>query len=250
MERTATFTWFGPFELAGKPGTAPERRLAAISNFHVARKGIYVVVGSRRRSLMRQDRILYIGRTWRSFAEALGEQLTDKRDDVGRLRVIEREGAISAIWLVVLTSAPTATTLLDVERDATGRELAVPMPQEVIDYENLLVHLALPYEGHMPKDLRSHLNWQEAAFQCPQTNVTVVNRFDMESWRRNVHVRWRPSMIPDVIDCHCGGDGRSSRTQLIWTGTRAIRMQRRECGPGGLLRAQPSRPHSGPDPSL
>jgi len=250
MERTATFTWYGPFELAGRPGDAPERRLAGISAFTAARKGIYVVVGARKRTLMRQDRILYIGRTWRSFTEALGEQLTDRREDVGRLRAAEQGGTISAIWLVVLTSAPTSTALLDVERDATGRELAVPMPQEVIDYENLLIHLALPYEGHMPASLRNHLNWQEAVFSCPQSDTTVVNRFDMDSWRRNVHLRWRPSMIPDVIDCHCAMDGKSSKTQLIWTGTRGIRMQRRECGPGGLLRAQPSQPRPGPSPSL
>jgi hypothetical protein len=57
-------------------------------------------------------------------------------------------------------------------------------------------------------------------------------------------------MIPDVIDCQCGLDGQSSRTQLIWTGTRGVRMQRRECGPGGLLRAKPSQPWVGPRPSL
>lgn len=250
MERTATFTWYGPFELAGKPSDPPEKRLSAITAFTAARRGIYVVVGSRKRTLMRQDRILYIGRTWRSFAEALAEQLYDKRPDVGRLRPVERDGSISAIWLVALTSQPTSSALLPVERDATGHELAVPMPQEVIDYENLLVHLALPYEGHMPANLRSHLNWQEAVFACPASNTTVVNRFDMASWRRNVHLRWRPSMVPDVIDCQCEMDGKNSKAQLIWTGTRGIRMQRRECGRGGLLKAQPSKPHLGPSPTL
>jgi len=56
-------------------------------------------------------------------------------------------------------------------------------------------------------------------------------------------------MIPDIIDCHVDPDG-SSLTQLIWTGTRGVTMQRRECRPGRLQGAPRSQPRRTPLPTL
>jgi hypothetical protein len=78
--------------------------------------------------------------------------------------------------------------------------------------------------------------------------MVMVNRFNTDSWEHKHRPKWRPTMIPDIIDCHV--EGGETLAQLIWTGTRGCAMQRRECRPGRLMGAPRSRPRKGVHPSL
>ena len=99
MERTATFVWYGPFALLGKRGDPPEIRLREIANFSAATRGLYLVVGSMRRTLIRQDRVVYVGRTGRSFHQRLSEHLDGAgRGDDAKLCKIEQTGVVTSIW--------------------------------------------------------------------------------------------------------------------------------------------------------
>jgi hypothetical protein len=244
MERTASFVWYGPFVLLGKRGDPPEVRLREIGNFTAAARGLYLFVGSMRRTLIRQDRLIYVGRTGRNFYQRLCEHLDQKRGDAAKLRLIESSGLVSSIWFASLESCPNLCIEPEDElQDDEGEEPGIP---EHKAFENLLIHTALRNQSALPVAAADHAN--RLGFNAPTLNCVMLNRFNTDSWEHKHRPKWRPTMIPDIIDCHV--ESGEMLAQLIWTGTRGCAMQRRECRPGRLTGAPKSRPRGGVTPSL
>jgi hypothetical protein len=224
--------------------SAPESRLREIANFAGATRGLYLVVGSMRRTLIRQDRVIYVGRTGRSFYQRLSEHLDENRGDGAKLSKIEKSGVVTSIWLAELVSCPSICLEVEGPLDDEDDE---PGFSEHGAYENLLIHTALRSQNHLPILAADHIN--RNGFTAPALNCVMVNRFNTDSWNHKHRPKWRPTMIPDIIDCHVDEEG-SSLTQLIWTGTRGVTMQRRECRPGRLQGAARSKPLKGLTPTI